>query len=122
MINKIKIAFCLVIGGCGIAWLFGDNLRRSAAADGTLQSGGQQEGQHWAFVAPRRPALPAVKNKTWGQGPIDQFILAKIEEKGLTPSPPASRRTLIRRLSLDLTGLPPTPKEIDDFLADQSPD
>jgi hypothetical protein len=78
--------------------------------------------KHWAFVKPVRPALPAVKNKAWVRNPIDRFILAAIEKRGLTPSPQASKVTLIRRLSLDLTGLPPTLKEIDDFLADTSPD
>jgi len=77
--------------------------------------------QHWAFVAPVRPALPAVKNAAWVRTPIDRFILAEIEKQTLTPSPEGSKETLIRRLSLDLTGLPPTPKEIDGFLADTSP-
>lgn len=77
--------------------------------------------KHWAFVAPSRPALPVVKNKAWARTPIDRFILARIEQQGLTPSPAASKETLIRRLSLDLTGLPPTLAEIDDFVNDQSP-
>ncbi len=76
---------------------------------------------HWAFIAPNRPALPAVKNAAWVQTPVDHFILAELEKRGLTPAPEASKETLIRRLCLDLTGLPPTPKEIDDFLADTSP-
>ncbi|MDX2032249.1 MAG: PSD1 and planctomycete cytochrome C domain-containing protein [Blastocatellia bacterium] len=77
--------------------------------------------KHWAFTAPVRPALPDVKNKTWAKTPIDQFILAEIERQGLSPSPEASKETLLRRLSLDLTGLPPTIREIDAFLADASP-
>lgn len=77
--------------------------------------------KHWAFVAPVRPTLPNVKNSVWTRTPIDGFILAGIEKHGLSPSPEASKETLIRRLSLDLTGLPPTLKEIDDFLADTSP-
>ena len=77
--------------------------------------------KHWAFVAPVRPPLPAIKNQVWVRNPIDSFILAKIEQQGLTPSPEASKTALIRRLSLDLTGLPPTIEEIDRFLADQSP-
>lgn len=76
---------------------------------------------HWAFVAPQRPALPNVKNKTWARTPLDQFILAEIEKNGLQPSPEANKEALLRRLSLDLIGLPPTLKEIDDFLADKSP-
>ncbi len=77
--------------------------------------------KHWAFVAPVRPSLPVVKNQAWARNPIDQFILAGIEKAGLTPSPVAEKTTLIRRLSLDLIGLPPTLSEIDDFLADTSP-
>ncbi len=76
--------------------------------------------KHWAFVAPSRPPVPEVKNKAWARNPIDNFILAGIEKQGWGPSPEASRETLIRRLSLDLTGLPPSLDEIDDFLADNS--
>jgi mono/diheme cytochrome c family protein len=77
--------------------------------------------EHWAFVAPVRPSLPAVTNKRWLRNPIDSFIVAKLEEQRLAPSPEASKTALIRRLSLDLTGLPPTIKEVDRFLADRSP-
>jgi hypothetical protein len=77
---------------------------------------------HWAFVRPQRPELPAVKNASWCRNPIDRFALARLEAQGLHPSPEACRETLLRRVSLDLTGLPPTPKEMDDFLADQSAD
>jgi mono/diheme cytochrome c family protein len=87
--------------------------------DGTTAQAGPAK--HWAFVAPRRPALPMVKNTAWARTAVDRFILAEIEKRGLTPSPEASKETLIRRLSLDLTGLPPTLKEIDEFLADTSP-
>jgi len=76
--------------------------------------------QHWAFVRPARPAEPTVKNSHWAASAIDRFVLARLEAEGLKPSPQASRETLIRRLSFDLTGLPPTPKEIDAFLADTS--
>lgn len=77
---------------------------------------------HWAFVPPTRPALPKVKNAAWPKDPIDHFILARLEREGLQPSPEADRTTLIRRVTLDLTGLPPTPDEVDAFLADKSPD
>jgi Protein of unknown function (DUF1553)/Protein of unknown function (DUF1549)/Concanavalin A-like lectin/glucanases superfamily/Planctomycete cytochrome C len=77
--------------------------------------------EHWAFVAPKRPEFPAVKDATWVRNPIDTFILARLEKEGLKPSPEADKTTLIRRVTLDLTGLPPTTKEIDDFLADKSP-
>jgi hypothetical protein len=76
---------------------------------------------HWAFVAPERPALPAVKGTRWVRNPIDRFVLAKLEAGGLSPSPEADRATLIKRLSIDLTGLPPTPEEVDAFVADADP-
>lgn len=76
---------------------------------------------HWAFVPPMRHALPKVKNGRWPQSAIDDFILARLEREGLQPSPEAERTTLIRRVTLDLTGLPPTPAEVDAFVADKSP-
>ncbi len=77
---------------------------------------------HWAFKAPVRPALPAVKNKKWPVNPIDNFVLARLEKEKLAPSKQADKITLVRRLSLDIIGLPPTIKEVDDFVADKSPD
>src|SRR5947207_479927 len=74
----------------------------------------------WSFKPPLDPVLPAVHNKSWPQSPLDHFILAKLEAKGLKPAPPADRRTLIRRATFDLIGLPPTPEEIDAFLNDRS--
>lgn len=74
--------------------------------------------RHWAFQPPARSATPKVKNETWARTPIDRFILSKLEKEGLKPSPEADRVTLIRRLSLDLIGLPPKPEEIDAFLKD----
>src|SRR5207249_4808931 len=78
--------------------------------------------KHWAFQPVKKPALPKVKNSSWPATSIDRFILAKLEEKGLKPSPSADRKTLIRRATFDLIGLPPTPEEIAAFEADQSPD
>ena len=75
---------------------------------------------HWAYLAPKRPPLPEVKDLTWPRNPIDYFVLAQLEREGLKPSPPADKRTLIRRVTFDLTGLPPTPAEVDAFLADHS--
>ena len=75
----------------------------------------------WALRPVRTPALPAVKQADWPRNPIDKFVLARLEQQQLAPSPPAEWRTLIRRLSFDLIGLPPTPAEVDQFLADQSP-
>jgi hypothetical protein len=83
---------------------------------------GAQYQPHWAFIPPQRPALPKVKNAGWVRNPIDNFILAELEKIGLQPAPEADRRTLARRLSLDLTGLPPAPEEVDAFLQDTSPD
>ncbi len=77
---------------------------------------------HWAFKPPLRPAVPSVKNKKWPRNPIDNFVLARLESKKLAPSPEADRRTLIRRLNLDLTGLPPSLAEVESFVADRSPD
>ncbi|MES1262573.1 MAG: DUF1549 domain-containing protein, partial [Acidobacteriota bacterium] len=77
--------------------------------------------KHWAFIPPVRPALPAVKNAKWVRNPIDRFVLAKLEAEGLTPSPEVDRARLLRRVSLDLIGLPPTPEEVDTFLKDKSP-
>ena len=76
--------------------------------------------EHWSFAAPVRAALPGVKDRTWVRNPIDQFILAKLEAAGLAPAAEADRRTLIRRLSLDLTGLPPEPAEVEAFVKDKS--
>jgi len=76
----------------------------------------------WAFVRPAESAIPAVKNPSWVKTPIDAFILAALEAKQLAPAPPASKRELIRRATFDLTGLPPTPEEVQAFLNDAKPD
>ena len=78
--------------------------------------------EHWAFTTPTRPTPPTVKNGDWVRNPVDAFILARLEAEGLTPAQEADKRTLIRRLSFDLTGLPPTREEVHQFLADDSPD
>ena len=78
--------------------------------------------EHWAFVPPSRPELPQAKHKDWPRNGIDHFILRRLERESLSPSPEADRESLIRRVTLDLTGLPPTIGEIDAFLADDSPD
>ena len=77
---------------------------------------------HWAFITPVRPAVPQIQNPLWATGnPIDAFIRSRLERVGLSPAPEADKPTLIRRVSLDLTGLPPTPAEIEAFLNDPSP-
>ena len=96
------------------------NRSLSAAEIATLKqwvAEGAEWGTHWAFLAPEKPELPTASN--WARNPIDHFIDAKLKAKTLKPEPEAPRRDLIRRLSLDLTGLPPTPAEIANFLADK---
>ena len=77
---------------------------------------------HWAYVAPTRPEPPTPRTPAWARNPIDQFVLARLDRESLQPSPEADRETLLRRLTYDLTGLPPTPAEVGAFLADRSPD
>jgi hypothetical protein len=77
--------------------------------------------EHWSFIPPVRPPLPEVKDAAWPKTPIDRFILAKLEAAGLAPNPEADRRTLIRRVTFDLTGLPPTPQEVEAFVKDPAP-
>ena len=76
---------------------------------------------HWSFQPVRRPDAPVAKNAAWAKNPIDRFILARLEAEGTGPSAEASKTTLIRRVSLDLTGLPPTPRETEEFLNDTAP-
>ena len=90
-------------------------LRRWVAAGAEYQA-------HWSLLPPKLPALPAVKDAGWVRNPIDNFILAALEKQGLRPAPEADRRTLARRLSLDLTGLPPAPADVERFLKDTAPD
>jgi hypothetical protein len=80
-----------------------------------------KEEKHWAFQSVKRPAIPQVSYPTWPRTPIDAFVLARLEKAGLKPAPPADRRTLLRRIFLDLIGHPPTPEELERFLRDSSP-
>ena len=80
-----------------------------------------EDRQHWAFQPVARPSVPEVRHRGWVRNPIDAFILARLVEHGWTPAPPASKLALVRRLSYDLTGLPPTPEQIESFLHDSSP-
>ncbi len=86
-----------------------------------IEQGGEYQ-EHWSRLAVKRPPLPDVKDATWGRTPIDRFVLARLEKEGLKPAPETDRRTLLRRLSFDLTGLPPTPEEVDAFINDKSAD
>ena len=92
------------------------DLLRQWIADGARWEG------HWAFLPPRRPALPTIEHPGWTANPLDSFVLRRLRGEGLEPSPPASKESLIRRVSLDLTGTPPELSDIDAFLADDSPD
>ena len=88
----------------------------------TVRSSPDEPREYWAFRKPVRPSIPSVKNRSWVRTPIDAFILARLEERGLAPSPRADKSTLLRRVTFDLTGLPPSPDEIKEFLSDSSPD
>jgi mono/diheme cytochrome c family protein len=93
-----------------------------APAPGNVSSVAAARASHWAFRPVRNPPLPAVKNAAWVRNPVDRFVLAGLEAKGLAPAAPADRRTLIRRVSFDLAGLPPTPDEVEAFVNDPAPD
>jgi hypothetical protein len=115
MINRVAIRWqwpvtCLAVSVCvSAAFAAGWPTTRPASS-------------HWSFAKPLRPTEPEVKDQAWCRNPIDRFVLARLEGQGLHPAPQAQRETLLRRVSLDLTGLPPTPREIDAFLADKSDD
>jgi Protein of unknown function (DUF1549)/Protein of unknown function (DUF1553)/Planctomycete cytochrome C len=105
----------------GASWPGADQAaaaKPAAAAKGFTD----EQKDFWAFQPAKDPAPPKVKNAGWVRSPIDRFVLAKLEEKGLEPAPPADKLTLLRRVTFDLTGLPPTVQEIDEFLADTSPE
>ena len=93
--------------------------RKSAGSGGMVIT--EEHRRFWAFRPISRPRIPSVKNTSWARNPIDAFVLAKLEARGLTPAPPTDRRTLIRRAYFDLIGLPPTPEEVEAFVADRSP-
>ncbi len=113
MLMRILATICIWLGMSVFA----------GAADGPQAPPSSVAGKtHWAYVKPARPALPKVKQSRWPRNPIDFFVLARLEKEKLKPAPEADRATLIRRLSLDLTGLPPTIAEVDAFVADKSKD
>ncbi len=86
-----------------------------------IEAGAKYQPQ-WSLIAPKRPELPIVKNTRWARTPIDKFILARLETEKLKPAPEADRRTLVRRVTLDLTGLPPAPQDVEAFVNDPTPD
>ncbi len=112
------LARALVLAAAG--FLFVTNPAPAASPTEPIWTAEQQS--HWSYLPPKRPPLPEVKNPGWVRNSVDAFILAAIEANDLTPAPEAPRATLIRRLRFDLTGLPPTPDEVDAFLRDTRPD
>src|SRR5262249_39391157 len=97
--------------------------RDGAVAAATKKTIDLEQGRrYWAFQPLARPAVPVVKDPAWCRTDVDRFILARLEEKGLSPNPVADRRRLIRRAAFDLTGLPPTPEEVERFVHDPAPD
>src|SRR3989442_349054 len=96
--------------------------RAAGGAPRPADAGSRPRAAHWAFVAPKRPAPPAVVRRAWVRNPIDAFVLARLEREGVEPSPEADRVTLLRRVALDLTGLPPTLEEVEEFVADNRSD
>lgn len=109
MMTRQTLSFVLVLSWVCTAW----------AAEALPGTGAKPA--HWAFVAPRAAAAPEVRDAKWPMNPIDRFVLHHLEQENIAPSPPAYPGTLLRRVTLDLTGLPPTPQELEAFLADHSP-
>ncbi len=95
--------------------------REKAILKSWVEQGARYE-PHWSFVPPQRSAPPLAPNSHWRRNEIDDFVLDRLRKEGLSPSPEADRRTLLRRVTFDLTGLPPTIDEVNAFLADESPD
>lgn len=95
--------------------------REKAILEKWIEQGAEWK-PHWAFIPPEKPTPPSVKNESWTRNEIDQFTLRAMEAQRLAPAPPADKATLLRRLTMDLTGLPPTVDELDDFIRDTSPD
>ncbi len=92
------------------------------AKNGATKSYGGVGRSHWAFQPVTKPAIPAVKNTAWVKNPVDNFVLAKLEENGMSPNAAAEKATLIRRVYFDMIGMPPTVRQVQDFLNDKSPD
>jgi cytochrome c553 len=107
-----------------VAWVKMGAPDTRALAKGAGDTGvwSKERRDHWAFKPIRKQPIPEVQDTNWVANPIDAFVLAKLEKEGMKPAPPADRRTLIRRATYDLTGLPPTPEEVQAFVDDTSPD
>src|SRR5262245_10867668 len=94
--------------------------KQTATLKAWIEQGARWE-DHWSFLPPTKPPVPAVADRAWVRDPLDAFVLARLEREGLRPEAEATREAWLRRASFDLTGLPPTPAEIDEFLKDKSP-
>ncbi len=111
--------FLALVGGAALAApAVGDKAVATAPPPSESRIDWTEARQHWSFRAPQARPRPAVKRKDWPRQPLDWFVLSRLEQKGFAPAPEADRRTLVRRLTYDLTGLPPTPEEVGAFLAD----
>ena len=129
MVAGFRVKFVMPPGGPALkpeeigllrAWIDqGANWPEGATS--TTKVAEPEASKHWSWTPRTTPQPPAVKNEQWVQNPIDRFVLAKLESEGVEPSATADRTTLLRRMSLDLTGLPSTPEQVESFLADQSP-
>ena len=113
-LNATNPAVRMPLGGTPLSSHEIDSIRR------WIEQGAKWE-KHWSLIPPKRLAFPTVANKTWPKNGVDWFVLNRLDREGLKPSPEASKEALIRRVSLDLTGLPPSPAEVDAFLTDASP-
>ncbi|MDB5353012.1 MAG: Protein of unknown function (DUF1553)/Protein of unknown function [Planctomycetota bacterium] len=108
--------------GIGLALVLVSLSLAAASAGVPEPSWSEAQKTHWAFLPPKRPAVPATTRSDWSRNPIDRFILKDLEDVGLSPAAEADKLALIRRVRFDLTGLPPSPREVDTFLADVRPD
>jgi hypothetical protein len=116
---RLASMLTLLLLAAGTTSLPADDSPARAPAEPALTATARR---HWAFQRPRRPALSKVQHQEWVRNPIDAFVLAKLEQAGLEPAPPADRGTLLRRITFDLTGLPPTPEDLERFLRDARPE
>jgi hypothetical protein len=121
-----RVSLVMVASACN-ALALGAALAAGAAGSETVASGARarraaQPAVYWAYRPITRPAVPEVKHKDWVRTPVDNFVLARLEEKGLSPSPEADRATFARRIYLDVLGLIPTPEQVKEFVEDRSPD
>jgi hypothetical protein len=120
-LNNEEIASLTAWVKAGAPWPGAQKIEEAPKPPTAAKGFTEEQKKFWAFQPVADPAPPGVKDPSWVRSPIDRFILAKLEEKKLAPAPPADKLTLLRRVTFDLTGLPPSVKEIDEFLADDSP-